>query len=106
MYSQPLSPASTVFSSVVRTDGQALGYLPNNASNGPMAVQFDIFQPFESGERTYTNGLHTGVESGAAFRAGATFTARTSQERNRGMLFFNDVGTNMTGTVRVYGYRN
>ena len=106
-YAQDYASATTAFTVLNSSALTMLGYLPNTSGgHGPMAVQFDIFNPFASGLRTQMNGLHTGVESGTAFKAGACFMSRSTQEVNRGLVFLNGVGTNMTGTVQVFGYRN
>jgi hypothetical protein len=86
-----------------------LGYLPRaNAITpfGPGLYTLDITNPFVSTERTVLLGSSNGVDAGRVFLGGQIFSRRTSTETNRGLFFFNSAGSNMTGTVRVYGYRD
>jgi hypothetical protein len=106
-YGQDFTAANTAFTGTLAASTlYPLCWLPNSSSHGPAAVQMDIQNPFESSIRTGLNGLHTSVASGTSFFAGAFFGFRVNAERARGLLFLNNSGTNMTGTVRVYGYRD
>ena len=106
-YGQDFTAGTTAFGGAFSsTTLQQIGYLPNSTSHGPMAIQIDIQNPFTSGLRTGLNGLYTGVASGTSFFGGAFFGFRSSAETARGLTFLNSAGTNMTGTVRVYGYRD
>jgi hypothetical protein len=105
-YGQDYTAAGTSFTGLSSTTLFPIAFLPNTSSHGPAGVQIDIFNPFNSSLRTQINGLHTGVNSGVSFMAGALFGNRASADRARGLLFLNDAGTNMTGTISVYGYRD
>jgi hypothetical protein len=105
-YAQDYASGTTAFTVLNSSTFCRLGFLTNTSTHGPMGVAFDIYNPFNSSLRTQLNGLHTGVESGASFYAGAVFMSRSAAERARGLVFSNPGATNMTGTVIVYGYRD
>jgi len=81
------------------------GWLPNS-SNRVVTSTIDIYNPFDSTLQTAITGNHAGIATGTQTRGGFVLGNRTTAEQNRGITFLNSLGTNMTGTVRVYGYRN
>jgi hypothetical protein len=105
-YGQDYATPTSSFATLNSTTSAPLGWLPNVSSAFPISVSMDVFRPFDSSLRTESNGLHTGINSGTAFQAGANFMARNATERARGFDLRSGLGTNITGTVRVYGYRD
>jgi hypothetical protein len=81
------------------------GWLPNSTSR-VVTSTIDIYNPFDSTLQTAITGNHAGIATGTQTRGGFVLGNRTTAEQNRGITFFNSLGTNMTGTVRVYGYRD
>jgi hypothetical protein len=82
-----------------------LGYIPNNTGNPTINanIQLDVFGP-EASQRTALNGLTTSVWSGAANAGGMIIGFLDSLTSYDGVQITNSSGTNMTGTVVVYGY--
>jgi hypothetical protein len=82
-----------------------LGYVPNNTGNPTINanIQLDVFGP-QASQRTALNGLTTSVWSGAANAGGMIIGFLDSLTSYDGVQITNSAGTNMTGTVVVYGY--
>lgn len=105
-YGQDYAGTSTTFTTVGFNNVFTIGWLTNLSSHGPTTVTFDIHSPFSSGTRTSFQGLHTSVSTGVSYFGGACFGMRVIAEQNKGFQLNNGNATSMTGTVRVYGYRN
>ena len=82
-----------------------LGYIPNNTGNPSVNanIQLDIFGP-QATQKTAINGLTTSVWSGAANAGGMIIGFLDSTTSYDGVQITNSAGTNMTGTVAIYGY--
>lgn len=105
-YGLDYATPGTTFATLNSTSQFVLGFLANSASHGASSYNCDVSGPQISTQRTSINGLFTAVSSGSAFRGGFNFGLRSAAETARGFKLINGFGTNMTGTVRVYGYRN
>jgi hypothetical protein len=91
---------------VINTSGSVpLGYMANGVSN-PTGAEVTIYGPRQA-EWTTVNGQTTGISSGVAYQAGEIYaTCNPTPNTLRGLRFDNIAGTNMTGTVTIYGYNN
>jgi hypothetical protein len=105
-YGQDYSSGTLGFEALTSAVTVPLGYLPNVGTFGPGLYTFDIANPFTSTIQTRIHGTSNGVDAGRVFLGGQVISRRSSAETNRGLFFFNSVGSNMTGTVSVYGYRD
>jgi hypothetical protein len=105
-YGLDYATPGTTFATVGSATQFNLGFLANSSSHGAGSYNYDISGPQLSTQRTSINGLFTGVSSGSAFRGGFAFGLRSAAETARGFRLINGFGTNITGTARVYGYRN
>lgn len=76
-----------------------------NAVGNASSIQFDILNPATAGVWWRGNGQMTGIYSGAFYAAGEFYFSNTSGNVLRGIRFDNANGSNLTGKVRVYGYR-
>jgi hypothetical protein len=94
----------TVFGSLGNTLA-SLGPIANAVGNSS-SVEFNILNPATSGQWWRGNGQMTGIYSGVAYGAGELYFSNTSGNLLRGLRFDNANGTNLTGTVTVYGFRN
>lgn len=88
------------------TTAVALAFLANtstavNRSN----VSVDIYDPFSATVATYAAGNYSGINSGAYYSGGLTNSSQFTGTSMRGFKLKNSVGSNMTGTCTVYGYR-
>jgi hypothetical protein len=79
-----------------------LGYVPNSATQNA-SIQLDVFGP-QATQKTAINGLTTSVWSGAANAGGMIIGFLDSTTSYDGIQLTNSAGTNMTGTVAIYGY--
>jgi hypothetical protein len=105
-YGQDYSTGTTGFEGLQSSVTVPLGYLSNASAFGPSMFAMDIVGPFTSGITTLVHGTSNGVDAGRIFLGGQIISRRLAAETNRGLFFFNSVGSNMTGTVSVYGYRD
>lgn len=80
----------------------AMGWIDNGATTAN-ALAFDIYNPAVA-VRTYWNGFTTGTNGGTANAGGIVMGMHETTTAYDGWQFYNSVGTNMTGTVSVYGY--
>ena len=87
------------------TTTQLIGSMANGIVN-PSGAECTIYAP-RLNEWTTVNGQYTGINSGVAFQAGEFYGECNSSPINtyRGIRFDNTAGTNLTGTVSIYGYR-
>ena len=97
---------STGFTTQYTTSGAYIGWLPNNSS-GPnfLTVTMTIYAPRLTVPSSAT-GQNVGINSGVAFQGGAFYSQSLNTTAHRGIRFDNDFGTNLTGSVKIYGYRN
>lgn len=104
-YSRDIATAGSGAVTVNNSTTSALcGFVANGTGN-PSGVEITIFGPRLNEWTTY-NGQYTGVNSGVAYQAGELYgTNNASPNTMRGLRFDNTAGTNLTGTVVVYGYR-
>jgi hypothetical protein len=79
-----------------------LGYIPNGSSQNAN-IQMDVFGP-QATQKTAINGLATSVWSGAANAGGMVIGFLDSTTSYDGIKVFNSAGSNMTGTIAIYGY--
>lgn len=103
-YNQDYTSAGTTFNAVTDSTRVVIGFIPN-AFNNFIGFSFDIYDPF-SNSRVQVAGQQSGVNSGVAFAGGQHVAALNAEAIVRGLVFQNSAGTNMTGTVRVYGYKD
>lgn len=104
-YGQDYASPGTGFSINSATTVGYVGWIPNSSSVY-LTFSFDILGPAIAADATSWQGQHTGLSSGAAYLGGQFLGARTIAEVNRGLRFDNGGAGNLTGSVRVYGYRN
>jgi hypothetical protein len=80
-----------------------VGWIANGTAN-PSGAECTIYGP-RTTDWTTLNGQYTGVNSGVAYQAGEFYaTCNPSPNTMRGIRFDNTAGTNLTGTVTIYGY--
>jgi hypothetical protein len=79
-------------------------YLAANNQPGS-AGTFDITTPQLTTEGTHLTGNHLGVNAGTAFSGGFTLGSVQATTSMRGFWLRSALGTNMTGSVSVYGYK-
>ena len=105
LYGQDYASVSSTFAAMRgSTSVFYLGYLAN--SGGTLGVTADITRPFEAIQTTVSSD-YIGINSGAAFLGGKGMTMLTATTQCRGFRISSDTSSpNLTGTVRVYGYRN
>jgi hypothetical protein len=103
-YSRDFTNGGTAVS-VINTAGSVpIGYMANGTAN-PTGSEVTIYGP-RLNEWTTVNGQYTGISSGVAYQAGEIYaTCNPSPNTLRGIRFDNIAGTNITGTVSIYGYR-
>lgn len=104
MYWLDYASATTTINAVGGTTFITLLYLPANNQPGG-AGTFDITTPQVSTEGTHLTGNHAGVNAGTAFAGGFTIGTVQATTSMRGFWLRSALGTNMTGSVSVYGYR-
>jgi hypothetical protein len=107
-YGQDYAGGGTGFSANSANTVAYVGWIPNSASSPfyYLTFAFDLFNTRSSVDVTSWNGQHTGLSSGSAFLAGSFYGTRTAGEVNRGLVFDNGGAGNITGNVRIYGYRD
>jgi hypothetical protein len=67
----------------------------------------DIFHTRSASVSTSVNGTNAGLSAGSQWAGGLIMGIRQDvAEKNRGFVFSSSAGTTLTGTIRVYGYRN
>jgi hypothetical protein len=97
---------STFIATLNATTVQYLGYLPNSgATSAKLNAIIDIANPFLN-ERTICSGIQSGISSGFAFHGGNINGIHNTDVILRGIRIDNGGAGNLTGKVRVYGYRN
>jgi hypothetical protein len=94
--------ASATWSYVAPSTSAPMGWI-DNAANSSAALAFDCYKPAVA-ERTFWNGFTTSVNGGTANSGGIVMGMHEVNTAYDGIQFFNSAGTNMTGTVSVYGY--
>jgi hypothetical protein len=104
-YGQDFSSGTTGFTVLNANTLVSLGFVPNSATHKQNGVALDVFNPFVASLPTVVTGQFSTVRSGTAFQAGTIYSSGEVAS-HRGIRFDNGSGTNLTGTVRVYGYRN
>ena len=104
-YLRDFTGGSTTVGVINTTGSVPLGYMANGVAN-PTGAEITIYGPRQS-EWTTVNGQTTGVSSGSAYQGGEIYaTCNPATNTLRGLRFDNIAGTNMTGTVTIYGYNN
>lgn len=101
-YGQDFTAASTTFQVAGDSTRAVLCWLANGSKS---FVTYDISSPNTT---TVTTGMgqHMGINSGSWYAGGQCFGYNTLSSSMRGFTLLNGVGSNMTGTCTVYGYRN
>jgi hypothetical protein len=107
MYGQNYGTATTTFSTGTSLSQVKVGWIGLLTTNAELTASMDIYNARSTTRSTQANGLHTGISAGVGFLGGAFFSSlRTTAEAVRGLRFDNINGTNLTGTVKIYGYKN
>jgi hypothetical protein len=107
LYGQDYAGAGTGFTTSLSTTSVPVGWLGLASGTIDLTTAMDIYNTRSSTRSVGANGLHTGISAGFSFLGGAFFTnLHASAAVMRGIRFDNTAGTNLTGKVRVYGYRN
>lgn len=96
------SGATTFYGSIINT-GINLGWVGADDA-GRISIQCDFYGPNVS-QRTSINGLFTGINSGSWWAGGWIMSRHLSATQMRGIRISNTSGTNMTGTIKIYGYK-
>lgn len=86
-------------------EASPIGWIPNSTIQY-CAFSFDIFGPRIAGDATHWAGQHSSLSSGFSWLGGQILGARTVAAEERGIRFDNGGASNLTGVVRIYGYRN
>jgi hypothetical protein len=105
LYGQDYASATAGFGAVrASTSVFYLGWLPSATANLSLTAQ--IWRPREAAQTTVSSD-YIGVNSGSAFQGGKGMTMHIGTNQFRGFRIQSDTGSpNLSGTVRVYGYRN
>lgn len=105
LYSQDYASGTSGFGTMrSSTSVFYLGYLPS--SGATLTVTADIGRPREATQTTI-DASYIGVNSGAAFAGGKGMSMHIGTTQFRGFRISSDTSApNLTGTVRVYGYRD
>jgi len=85
----------------VETTAFSLGYIPNTSYDAN--VSFDLFNP-QQALNTGQAGLSASVNSGSNDTGGIIMGFLATATQYDGIKILNSAGTNMTGTVAIYGY--
>jgi hypothetical protein len=97
---------STFIGTLNASTVQYLGYLPNSTFGATkLNAVVDIGNPFLN-EPTQIQGIQSGISSGAYFHGGNINGTHNVAATLRGIRVDNGGAGNLTGKVRVYGYRN
>lgn len=105
LYSQDYASGTTGFGTM-RTSTTAfyIGWLPSLSAY--LGASFDVFRPREAAQ-TIVTGTYAGVNSGSMFAGGQLMAQQIATTQFRGFRVLADTGSpNLTGTIRVYGYRD
>ena len=86
-------------------EAQPIGWIPNSTIQY-CSFSFDIYGPRIAGDATHWAGQHSGLSSSLSWLGGQILGARTAAAEERGIRFDNGSASNLTGVVRVYGYRD
>jgi hypothetical protein len=105
LYSQDYASGTTAFGAPrASTSVFYLGFLAN--SGGGLNLTADIMRPFDAIQTTVSSD-YIGINSGAAFAGGKGMSMLTTTAQCRGFRISSDTSSpNLTGTIRVYGYRD
>jgi hypothetical protein len=105
IYSQDYASGTSGFGTMrSSTTAFYIGWIP--VSGGYLGASFDVFRPREA-TQTNVTGTYTGINSGSAFAGGQIMAMHTATTQFRGFRVLADTGSpNLTGTIRVYGYRD
>jgi hypothetical protein len=104
-YLRDFTAGSTAVGVINTTGSVPLGYVANGVAN-PTGAEITVYGP-RLNEWTTINGQTTGISSGAAYQAGEIYaTCNPTPNTLRGIRIDNIAGTNITGTVTIYGYTN
>jgi hypothetical protein len=108
VYHQDYASGTTTFQSTLSGQTiQYIGYLPNSGGGlSAMNVVLNIYAPRLSTIATGVTGQVSGIASGAAYLGGQVLGQMINTNAHRGIRFDNSGAGNLTGSVRVYGYRN
>jgi len=104
-YGQDYANGGTTFTTATLTTVCYVGYIPNSTIQYG-TFSFDILGPRIAADATSWQGQITGLASGFSYLGGAFHGQRTVADASRGIRFDNAGAGNLTGTVRVYGYRD
>jgi hypothetical protein len=100
-YGQDFASGTTGFLTFSTTIGVYLGPIANASGSG---VVLDVYNPRLSAT-TAVSGQYTTVYSGSQFSGGTIYGWYTATTAMRGFAIYNNAATALTGTVRIYGYR-
>jgi hypothetical protein len=104
IYSQDYASGTSGFGTMRSTTVAAyIGWVPS--TGGFMHATFDVFRPRETAQ-TGVTGSYVGINSGTAYAGGQIMTQTTVTTQMRGFRMQIDTAPNVTGTIRVYGYRD
>ena len=104
-YGRDYASATTGVTANGATGNINIGRIPNGATT-PLSAEFTVYGP-RLNEWTSINGQYSGIQSGVQYLGGEFYSVcNASPNTMRGIRIDNTQGTNLTGTVRVYGYRN
>lgn len=81
-----------------------LAYLPSNSSDGRTTISIDIHNPFTADVTTFT-GTGSGTRAGQYIQGSLIVSHISTLNSYTGFTIYPGSGT-ITGTLRVYGYRN
>jgi hypothetical protein len=106
MYSKDITVGTGAVTTNNSTTVAFMGWIPNGLGT-PLGAEITIYGPRLS-EWTSHTGQYSGINSGTQFQSGELYGICNPSPTNtmRGLRFDNGAGTNLTGSVRVYGYRN
>jgi hypothetical protein len=97
---------TTFTATLSATTVQFIGYLPNSTFGATkLNAIVDIGNPFLN-EPTQCTGTQSGIASGLTFHGGNINGTHNVAATLRGIRIDNSGAGNLTGKVRVYGYRN
>jgi hypothetical protein len=97
---------STFTATLSATTVQFIGYLPNSTFGATkLNAIVDIGNPFLN-EPTQCTGTQSGIASGLTFHGGNINGTHNVAATLRGIRVDNSGAGNLTGKVRVYGYKN
>jgi hypothetical protein len=89
------------------TSNARIGWIPNSSNNnGILSFSLDIIGSRSTTFGTSWHGTQNGVSSGVAFIGGTLFGLMNTLDGHRGIVVSNTAAVAMTGTIRVYGYRD